>query len=184
MEGSVSIIGRFRRQLRKPVLRLNSEGRRKKGSFSIVKGFFLTRGRRNSDFYRYDRIGDRAQENINFPVNDFRVNRKRETEETRGFCRASVKFGTMATRGRGCISHVPRKVPRLGPTELHYRLISSALRARHSIAILGSDYRILSADIPKTMQRVGFQAGKTAFSPAATKKIRNEMNCARVSLPL
>lgn len=82
----------------------------------------------------------------------------------------------MATRGRGCISHVPRKVPRLGPTELHYRLISSALRARHSIAILGSDYRILSADIPKTMQRVGFQAGKTAFSPAATKKIRNEMN--------
>ena len=90
----------------------------------------------------------------------------------------------MATRGKGCISHVPRKVPRLGPTELHYRLISSALRARHSIAILGSDYRILSADIPKTMQRDGFQAGKTAFSPAATKKIRNEMNCARVSLPL
>lgn len=83
MEGSVSIIGRFRRQLRKPVLRLNSEGRRKKGSFSIVKGFFLTRGRRNSDFYRYDRIGDRAQENINFPVNDFRVNRKRDRGNAR-----------------------------------------------------------------------------------------------------
>lgn len=76
----------------------------------------------------------------------------------------------MATRGEreGEGLHFPRSpkssvYPRLRPTELHYRLISSALHAR-PIAILGSDYRILSADIPETMRRDGFQADETAFS--------------------
>lgn len=108
---------------------------------------------------------------------------ERETEETRGFCLSREVWNNgddTGSRGRGCISHVPRKVPftlgLLGPTELHYRLISSALNtpARHSIAILGSDYRILSADIPKTMQqRDALEADKTAFSPAATKMKKN-----------
>lgn len=85
--------------------------------------------------------------------------------------------------------HFPRSpkssvCPRLRPTELHYRLISSAL---HALPDCHSrfDYRILPADISrKQCNAIVFKRIKR-FSLAATKmkKIRNEMNSfVRISL--
>lgn len=135
-------------------------------------------------------VGNRCPSKYKFP-GQWRANRTRLRK--RAACRASAtKLGTMATRGRGIWVgglHFPRSpkssvCPRLRPTELHYRLISSAL---HALPDCHSrfDYRILPADISrKQCNAIVFRRIKR-FSLAATKmkKIRNEMNSfVRISL--